>query len=306
MEYQKRYCTSCENRQENYKIIKAPLPAENLNFDKLKKQWFGFFKEEIISKCFFTYEICNSCALVFCPVYFDQNQLNELYANMPDNTANVNIELLTKTQNSYFEQYQKHIPDMKGDYLEFGPDIGLFTKNLLKCNFDKLWLLEPNKGVWSVLRENLKNTNLNILEDLSCSDIPNNSLKSVVMIHVLDHLLNPTVILDSLKDKMKKGATICIVTHDVDSFMAKILGFRWPAFCLQHPQLYSPKSIKKLLENNGFKIKKIHKTKNYFPIGYLVNHLVWALGFQNFKFDNLNSISIPLKLGNIITIAELL
>lgn len=304
MEYLKRYCSTCDNRQKNNKKIQAPFPAEMQDFSKLKNQWYGFFKDEIIAKSFFTYEICNSCKLAFCPVYFDQKQLNQLYENMPDNSADIDISLLSKTQHGYFAKYQKYIPDIEGDYLEFGPDIGLFTKNLQNYHFSKMWMLEPNKTVWPVLRKNLEDMNLEIVEDLSKSDIANNSLKSVVMIHVLDHLLNPVDVLNSLRNKMKTGATICIVTHDVDSFMSKILKFRWPAFCLQHPQLYSRQSITNLLEQTGFKVKVIHKTKNHFPIGYLVNHLAWALGFKNFKFDYLNSISIPLKLGNIITIAE--
>ena len=244
MDYLNRLCSTCESKAQNYRKIQAPLPAEKESFSNLKNQWYGFFKEEVLSKSFFSYEICSSCSLAYCPVYFEQDQLNELYANMPDNTASINIDVLLKTQNGYFKQYCDAIPGIDGDYLEFGPDIGLFTKNLLHYNFNKMWMLEPNKAVWPILRKNLENKNLEIVEDLAESNIDDNSLKSVVMIHVLDHLLNPAEVLNSIQKKMKKGATICIVTHDVDSFVAKILRFRWPAFCLQHPQLYTPKSIR--------------------------------------------------------------
>ena len=101
MEYLKRYCSICENQKHITHKIQAPLPAEIQEFSALKRLWHGFFKEEIAFKSFFTYEICNVCQLAFCPVYFDQIQLDELYTNMPDNSANIDIHLLSKTQYEY-------------------------------------------------------------------------------------------------------------------------------------------------------------------------------------------------------------
>ena len=49
---------------------------------------------------------------------------------MPDNTAGQNLKNLRKTQKGYFDFFKsKNIPQ-NFSYLEFGPDIGLFTENL--------------------------------------------------------------------------------------------------------------------------------------------------------------------------------
>ena len=133
--------------------------------------------------------------------------------------------------------------------------------------------------------------------------IPDSLLGVAVMIHVLDHVLDPVQMLTHLHRKMQDNGLLVIVTHDESSLLASVLKQKWPAYCLQHPQLYQPKSITHLLKKSGFKVLDIQKTYNHFPLGYLLNHLVWALGFKKKVFPDWTRLQLPLKLGNIITIA---
>ncbi len=306
MEYINRSCFICEYKSFKGSEVCAPLPAELLSFDQLKAQWNGFFNDEVKTKAFFSYHRCSNCQVLFCPTFFSGEQLSSLYENMADNTANVELQLLKKTQRGYFQCLNKHLQAVGGDYFEMGPDIGLFTENVRDAKkFDHFWLAEPNKAVWTTLKEKLNTQPHYIFSDLLIDDpITTNTVGAAVMIHVLDHLLDPLETLCHLRSKMKKNAILLTVTHDESSLLAKALNHRWPAYCLQHPQLYNPTSINYLLKKAGFNVLEIKKSYNHFPLGYLLNHLLWAAGIRKMTFPSMNSLQIPLKLGNIITVAS--
>jgi len=306
MDYLKRACCICGPNAPLKTAMHTTAPAELSLFEDLKEQWHGFFKDSDTDRSFFSYLRCQQCELLFCPTYFSAQQLDCLYQDMPDNTASVDLDAMQKTQYGYFKQVLPYLGDIHGDYFEMGPDIGLFTKHAADKNiFDKLWLAEPNQAVWPKLTQLLGARSHHLFSDLlKEAPIPDETLSAAVMIHVLDHVLDPVEVLNHLYAKMKKDAILMIVTHDESSLLAQVLRKRWPAYCLQHPQLYRPSSISKLLSNARFKVVEIEKTYNYFPMGYLLNHLIWALGFKKKIFPDWNRLQLPLKLGNMITIAK--
>lgn len=303
MQYDIRTCSICETNQFSHVSVTSNVAAEFVSFSELEDSWSGFFKEA--KKPFFTYHKCAKCNLLFCPTFFNQNQLSDLYANMADNTAKQDVTLLRKTQKSYYDVFSKYIPTINGDYFELGPDIGLFTENIEPSAYQKIWLAEPNQAVWDVLKTTVQDSQYSLFSDFLTDDpIPDDSLKSAVMIHVLDHLLNPVETLTHLHKKMKKGAILLLVTHDYSSLLSKLLNHRWPAYCLQHPQLFNAKSMKAILDKSKFETLTIKKSYNYFPPGYLLNHLLWSLNVKKITLPSLNFLSFPIKLGNIITIAQ--
>lgn len=304
MQYTNRTCSICDSNQFSQAAIKAVLPAETIDFNELEAQWSGFFKTNI--KSFFTYYLCTQCNLLFCPTFFTPDQLSQMYQQMSDNTANQPLNLLRKTQKSYYAAVKKYIPDFDGDYFEMGPDLGLFTEHVIdNSKHQKFWLAEPNECVWDALKAKMQGHSCMLFSDLLLDDpIPDDALKTAVIIHVLDHLLDPLKTLLHLRKKMRKDAVLLIVTHDYSSLLSRILNHRWPAYCLQHPQLFNPASMKLMLHKAGFETITVKKSYNYFPPGYLLKHLLWALGMKNIKIPDLSALSFPVKLGNIITIAK--
>lgn len=296
-----RLCPACNTETKNFLEVQAPMIAETMTIEDLTPYWNGFFKE----KSFFSYYRCNECGLLYCPKFFSPSQLEYLYAQMPDNTAGVSIRTLSKTQNGYFSFFRKHSA-LNGDYIEIGPDIGLFTKYCIsEGNFNHFWLFEPNVTVWPTLKGLLKDSKYDLTGEMSNFDIlPNGNASTAVLIHVLDHFLNPLEFLTTIRKKLKKEGLLFVVTHDESSLMAQVLSSRWPPFCLQHPQLYRPKTISHLFQKAGFKLIEIEKTYNYFPVMYLVKHMFWVMGIKGIPLPKWEEFSLPLKLGNIVSIAK--
>lgn len=302
IEYDLRSCPGCQKSQAAYSVAVASQPtAEQLPFDQLKPYWHGFFKQKV----FFSYYRCSECGTLYCRQYFSPTQLDALYRQMPDNTAGVSQIALKKTQEGYFRVLKRY-SNLEGNYLEVGPDIGLFTEHCVReGSFNHYSLFEPNREVRPALENVLNGKQFDIFPQfLDLNVLDDHSLSTAVMVHVLDHLVDPKTLLLGLKKKLARGAVLLFVTHDESSLLARLIKAKWPPYCLQHPLLFNPKTITKLLQSAGYRVLTIEKSANYYPVSYLAKHALWVAGLKNISLPACDSLALPFKLGNIITIAQ--
>jgi hypothetical protein len=295
-----RDCPLCGAPAPSLVEVCSRPTAESLSFDDLVGHWNGFFKERM----FFSYARCDSCGLLFTPTFFEEAQLEAMYAQMPSNMDLVPTEALRRTQRGYFDVLKAH-SSLEGGYIEIGPDVGLFTERCVsEGRFSPYWLIEPNRDVIPALSATMRSAPFDIAHDLTgYHHIPDASAGAVVMIQVLDHLLEPATALRELRAKLRPDGTLLIVTHDESSILRRVFRSRWPAFCLQHPQIYSPNSMKALVEAAGYRLLQIRRTTNYFPVEFLFKNLVWALGLKFDRTPSFGGLTLGLKLGNMITLA---
>lgn len=299
--YQRRSCPSCLTSTQRPTVVASKLPAERTSFQLLRDQWCGFFKD----KSFFSYARCVTCDLLYAPVYFTSAQLAELYRSMPNNMSDVAGGILARTQYGYFRELRQLSP-LRGQFLEVGPDVGLLTQYCARLgDFSKLWLFEPNVTAHAQLVSRLGSIDREISTDLlDLSNVPDRSIDVVAMVHVLDHLIEPVEFLRQVRTKLAADAIVLIVTHDESSLLARAIGTRWPAYCLQHPHLFKPKSIQRMLNDAGYTVVRSVKSVNYFPMTYLIKHLAFAISGASLALPSLERFTIPLRLGNLITMAS--
>ena len=297
-DFLQRSCPSCgadAARQE----VQASKRAESMTLDQLRPYWSGLFKEKV----FFSYDRCAGCGLLFAPTFFDQGQLEDLYSAMAPNMDVVPTPALAATQRGYFDTAAKGA-DLSGGYLELGPDIGWIVRHAEReGQFDRFWLVEPNRLVHAELAAACADKPHDILTDLDdLSPVPDGSIGLAVMVHVLDHLLDPLATLAKVRRKLNPGGRLMIVTHNEASLLRKVMGEKWPPFCLQHPELYNPRSITGLAERAGYGSVKVARSKNYFPIAFMARQAAYTVGLKLDKLP-LPKASIGLRLGNMITVA---
>jgi SAM-dependent methyltransferase len=278
----------------------SPRRAEAMGFDELVPCWNGFFKEKV----FFSYLRCPRCQLLFTPVFFSPDQLGELYRGMPPNMESVPESALQRTQRGYFDWLRSNAT-FEGDYLEMGPDVGLFVRNCVSAGgFGRYWLFEPNRDVAPALTAAMGAEDHVLVHDMTGFDtVPEATLGAAVMVHVLDHLLDPMPTLVELRRKLQPGGKLLIVTHDESSMLRRAFGKMWPPFCLQHPQLFRPETMKTMLATAGFEKIEVKRAKNYFPISFLFQHLLWAIGVKSRHAPSFDGLTVGLRLGNMMTLA---
>ena len=295
-----RACPNCHGPATATPAVRAVAPAESLDVADMAKSWRGFFRES----CFFTYHRCNACKLLFAPTYINDATIAEFYGAMGDNIHSGDEQLSRLTQQAYVESTIPYASTPKR-YLEIGPDVGLFLQEARKhFPIEEASLIEPNQAVWARLRESAAGLKTQIVSAMAEADplVPDASLDMIVAIHVLDHLREPATMLKWITQKLKKGGVAVFVVHNEGSLLAKLIGRRWPAYCMQHPQLYNPETLANSLAQQGLTVYEVQRSPNYFPLNYLINHGIYAATKQrvNLPWPHL---PLKLKLGNMIAVA---
>ncbi|NIJ20030.1 SAM-dependent methyltransferase [Sphingomonas naasensis] len=278
----------------------SPVRAETMSAAALRPYWSGLFSE----KRFFTYHRCLGCGLLYTPAFFDGAQLADLYSSMAPNMELVSNDAIAATQKGYFDAAAAHAT-LDGGYLEIGPDTGHIVREAAtRGAFDHFWLFEPNRAIHDTLRASAGGRPARLLTDMDdLSPVPDGSIGLAVMVHVLDHLLDPLAMLAQIRAKLRPGGTLLIVTHNEKSLLRSLMGTRWPPFCLQHPELYNPATITALLGRAGYGGVRVARSRNYFPLPFLARQALWTLGLKPARVP-LPNFSLGLRLGNMLTLAR--
>jgi hypothetical protein len=221
---------------------------------------------------------------------------------MPDNTAGAPPEVLRSTQQRYIDFLADQRP-LRGTYLEIGPDIGLATEAACTSGtFDYVQLVEPNLAVRNQLRAASGSIPTEIVAGLGgLSETVRADV--AVLIHVLDHLVDPVDYLASLRRHLTNGAAVLIVVHNETSLLRRALGVRWPPFTLQHPQLFSPVTLRAMLSAAGFDVVALQPTVNVFPARHVVKTGASLVGIDGRWATSVPTWRIGVRLGNIMTVA---
>lgn len=296
-----RACPNCGGAPSSGRPVQAIHPAETMPFADLRKAWRGFFRES----CFFSYFRCASCHQLFAPNYLTPDAMQQLYSEMDDNIHSGDEHLSRLTQNEYCATAAQYLPQAR-TYCEIGPDIGLFLDAARKrYPIGQTALIEPNRNVWLRLQDASHGIKTTILPSIEADDgsIADGSIDLMVAIHVLDHLLTPADTIQWVKRKLSPTGIALFVVHDERSLLARLLGRSWPAYCMQHPHLYNPATLKNAMTQQGLQVKRVLRTANHFPLGYLINHALFAATKKRFALDWL-SWPVRIKLGNLMTIVS--
>jgi hypothetical protein len=219
---------------------------------------------------------------------------------MPDNTFTAGTQARIKTQKKYFEFIQNEISNgHNSTYLELGADDGVFTNIVAQAQmFENIKIIEPNQKSRIKFRARLTSDSKIEFIDTLFHLNPEEEINLVAAIHVFDHLLNPSEILEKLNKQMGNGGHIFVVVHDENSLLRHLMKYRWPPFHLQHPQLFSQKSMNYLFGKFGFELIKSSRSRNYISTDSLFQFLEAYLGIPNKLISFIPSFTVPLFLGN--------
>jgi SAM-dependent methyltransferase len=129
---------------------------------------------------------------------------------MAPNMEAVAGDAIAATQRGYYAAARAYGVGT-GDYLEIGPDVGHVVRSAVaEGSFGHLHLFEPNRAVHPQGAGGRKSGNDPGDHDLAA--VPDGSIGLAVMIHVLDHLIDPLATLATVHRKLRGGGTLLVVT----------------------------------------------------------------------------------------------
>lgn len=235
---------------------------------------------KIFDKSGGTYVKCNNCSMIFINPVFKESALKIYYKNL--NTGQAIIA--EREKDFYREIYTtglqaiKNVKKIPGKILDIGCSSGFFL-DIAKENNWQTYGIEPCgeeakmcKG-HVLFTDNLENLHLKTKFD------------AITMWDVFEHIPNGGEQLKLLKTVLAKDGVIFMQTPNSNSLATRIMREEAKMFDgLEHVNLYNPKTIKLIAENNGFQI--IYLATAISEIAVLNNYLSYNdpyFGVSDFK-----------------------
>lgn len=175
----------------------------------------------------------------------------------------------------------KKIVKNKGSFLDVGSATGIMMELAKREGWD-VYGVELSK--WAV-NEAKKKYGLEIIQgDFSEIEFHENFFKVVTLIDIIEHVSNPKGVMEKVWRILERGGVAVIVTPDVKSFTANIMGGKWWHFRPAHIGFFSKRSLFYLLNSEGFEIVKTRRYKWRFSLHYIGSRIKFLKKIANSKF----------------------
>lgn len=143
-----------------------------------------------------------------------------------------------------------------GKILDLGCGTGVTLVLLKKLGWDVYGMDMDKNAILTARNRELNNLTLGTYKDLD--KYQDNYFDAIRLYHVIEHLDNPSLCLSLIRKKLKNGGELIMGTPNMGSLVSKIFKSYW--YNLDSPRhlfIFSPCTLKKLVEKNGFSVKKI-------------------------------------------------
>jgi SAM-dependent methyltransferase len=138
------------------------------------------------------------------------------------------------------------------------------------------------------------------------SDFQPESFDFICCFMTLEHVRDPQEIVSAASRLLRPGGAIALVTHDYRSGVNRLLGKRSPIIDVEHMQLFSPRSIRYLLEHNSFESIAVNSFQNRYALRYWMRLLPFGVGFKQNAIKSLDAIGmadmkLSFNVGNMLS-----
>ena len=128
----------------------------------------------------------------------------------------------------------------------------------------------------------------------------------VSMIDVIEHTSKPIALIRHAKNMLKTGGRLIIVTIDIGSPIARLMGKRWWHHRIAHVGYFNRKSMRRALNRCGLELIGDHFAGWRFPLSYIWSRMYHYIPIPPFKavlncsgiLQRLSQIEISLYLGD--------
>ena len=110
-------------------------------------------------------------------------------------------------------------------------------------------------------------------EPLAAGQFPPGHFDVVTMFDVLEHVEDPRTTVRTVREALKDDGLFVLSYPDWGSIFARVLGRRWWFLLSVHLYYFTRKTIRRLLEENGFEVIRMQRLYPSLQIGYLFERL---------------------------------
>jgi 2-polyprenyl-3-methyl-5-hydroxy-6-metoxy-1,4-benzoquinol methylase len=272
---------------KEFTLKKKSDVSSNLNSDNFAITNFEYGKTGELQQC-------KSCGFIQC---VDLDEVVKFYEELEDREYE-NTRKERKLQEErlvrFFGKYKK-----SGKLLDIGSGSGIMVEAALEHGY-KAEGIEPSK--W--LQQNAQNLGLPVHQGIFPHPETPGPFDIITFVDVIEHVTEPGKLLSDIKNALDNDGILVLVTPDVNSFAAKIFGYKWWHYRIAHIGYFNKKNLTQLLQASGYKIIRITRPSWYFTLKYLgIRFLSFFPKFLRFPLPNfLERITIPVNLRDSLLV----
>jgi SAM-dependent methyltransferase len=258
----RRDCPLCGSREDGPVFAEARFEEEALGaYSFASRKTPEFMHHRLIR--------CTTCDTLYASPAPESSWIGARYREADFDA----VEESRHAAHTYARQLQRfsaELPDKDGA-LDVGAGDGAFLAELQKAGFRNVVGVEPSRApiaaapseVQPLLREGF------IEPDAVAAE----SLSLVTCFQTLEHADDPARVAAIAYKGLKPGGVFFAVTHNFRALSARLLGTRSPIYDIEHLQLFSPRSLRFLLERAGFERVRVAQLRNEYPLAYWIRLL---------------------------------
>lgn len=188
--------------------------------------------------------------------------------------------------------------------LEIGAGTGIFLDVLQSQGFKVTLGVEPSSAAIAAAPPHRRGWLTEAI--FRESDFQPESFDFICCFMTLEHVRDPHEIVSAASRLLRPGGALALVTHDYRSGVNRLLGKRSPIIDIEHMQLFSPKSIRRLLERNSFDSIDVHSFKNRYALRYWMRLLPLSVGLKQNMIKGLDAVGmadmkLSFNVGNMLS-----
>lgn len=279
-----RPCPVCGSTDESHIYLQE-------NFDRAKFNAYSFASRKQPEYMHARLIECPTCDLVYANPLLDLGSLETAYQEAAFDSGR-EAAYAAATYGALLPSIIEKLPSLDGA-LDIGTGDGVFLKELLRQGFTNVVGVEPSQAPVAAADPDIRPL---IREEMFRPEsFAPQSFSLITCFQTIEHLSEPRQMCQQAFDLLRPNGALLLVGHNRRAFSAKLLGQKSPIFDIEHLQLFSPTSIRKLLSGIGFEQVQISSLVNRYPLSY---------GMRLFPFHQ--AIKLPLiKLANALLIGKI-
>jgi SAM-dependent methyltransferase len=246
---------------------------------------------------------CHKCGLVRSDPAADQATLSELYRQSSLDYG-AEIANLRLTYRRYLAKAKGHTAGRS--FLEVGCGSGFMLEEALEQGYVTVRGVEPSLKAIAAASPSVRE--LIVPGMMQPRLFEPGIFDTVCMFQVFDHLPEPGAFLDQIRTVLRPGGVLLCFNHNVESLSARLLRATSPIVDIEHCYLYSPRTMKLLLEAKGFEVIESGTATNTLSLRHLL-HLLPLGGSLKSRITaagatRMGRIPVRLPLGNLYAIGR--
>jgi len=227
---------------------------------------------------------CRRCGLVYVNPRYRQEQLQEIYTEEYYDHDGINSGL-------EFFGYDDYLADEENIRITFTKRLRTIENyvnkgRLLDVGCATGFFLDLARGQgWEVIGSEVSRFSVRYARERFGLDVRLGTLKElefdsgmfdvVTMWDVIEHVVDPMSELLEVQRILRDGGLLSIITPNVGSLVARVLGKRWEEFrrVREHVYFFSKRTLTAMLHKAGFEVLKVESADKVFYLGPAVHRL---------------------------------